>query len=40
MKEWLAIDPDHEGDWLSLAEEALAFVGPAQTSAIRGRNRP
>jgi hypothetical protein len=27
MKEWLVIDPAHENDWLSLAEEARAFVG-------------
>jgi TfoX/Sxy family transcriptional regulator of competence genes len=27
MKEWLVIDPAAEGEWLSLAREALAFVG-------------
>lgn len=26
MKEWLAIDPAHEGDWDELASEALNFV--------------
>jgi TfoX/Sxy family transcriptional regulator of competence genes len=26
MKQWLAIDPAHEGDWDKLASEALAFV--------------
>jgi hypothetical protein len=27
MKEWLSVDPAYEVDWLSLAREALAFVG-------------
>jgi hypothetical protein len=27
MNEWLAIDPDWDGDWLSLAREAMRFVG-------------
>ncbi len=27
MKEWLALDPAAEQDWLVLAREALAFVG-------------
>ena len=26
MKEWLSIDPRHEGDWPMLAQEALTFV--------------
>jgi hypothetical protein len=26
MKEWLSIDPGHEADWPTLAEEALRFV--------------
>lgn len=26
MKEWLAVSPASEQDWLSLAKEALAFV--------------
>lgn len=26
MKEWLAVDPSREADWIGLAEEALAFV--------------
>ena len=26
MKQWLTVDPAHEGDWQALAEEALAFV--------------
>jgi hypothetical protein len=27
MKEWLAVSPTSKLDWLSLAKEALAFVG-------------
>lgn len=27
MKEWLSLDPASEEDWLSLAREALRFVG-------------
>ena len=27
MKEWLAVDPTSEVDWLALAREARAFVG-------------
>lgn len=27
MKEWLAVDPASEVDWLALAHEARAFVG-------------
>ena len=27
MKEWLSVDPAYEAEWLSLAREALAFVG-------------
>jgi hypothetical protein len=27
MNEWLAVDPNWEGDWLSLAREAVRFVG-------------
>ena len=27
MKEWLSVEPTSEADWLSLAHEALAFVG-------------
>jgi hypothetical protein len=27
MNEWLAVDPNWEGDWLSLAREAKTFVG-------------
>ena len=27
MKEWLAVDPASNADWLALAREALAFVG-------------
>jgi hypothetical protein len=27
MNEWLAVDPDWGGDWLSLAHEAMKFVG-------------
>jgi len=27
MKEWLAVDPASDTDWLSLAREALKFVG-------------
>jgi hypothetical protein len=27
MKEWLALDPTSREDWLTLAKEALAFVG-------------
>jgi len=26
MKQWLTVDPSREGDWQTLAEEALAFV--------------
>jgi TfoX N-terminal domain len=26
MKEWLSIDPRHEGDWPMLAQEALIFA--------------
>lgn len=26
MKEWLSVDPHHEDDWTTLAEEALTFV--------------
>lgn len=26
MKEWIAIAPEYAGDWLPLAQEALAFV--------------
>lgn len=26
MKEWLAVDPASEGEWVSLANEAMAFV--------------
>ncbi len=28
MKEWLAIEPAAEVDWVSLAREAMEFVGP------------
>jgi hypothetical protein len=27
MKEWLALDPESNQNWLTLAKEALAFVG-------------
>jgi hypothetical protein len=27
MNEWLAVDPNWDGDWLSLAREAKTFVG-------------
>jgi len=27
MNEWLAVEPDWDGDWLSLAREAMKFVG-------------
>jgi hypothetical protein len=27
MKEWLAVAPTSEADWLPLAREAMAFVG-------------
>jgi hypothetical protein len=27
MKEWLSLDPSSKGEWLSLAREALRFVG-------------
>jgi hypothetical protein len=27
MNEWLAVDPDWGGDWLSLAREAMKFAG-------------
>ena len=27
MKEWLALEPSSNEDWLALAQEALAFVG-------------
>ncbi len=30
MKEWLALDPGADQDWLGLAREALAFVGGAR----------
>jgi hypothetical protein len=30
MKEWLAIDPMSDVEWLSLAREALAFVAAKQ----------
>ncbi len=26
MKEWLAVDPASDGEWVSLAKEAMAFV--------------
>jgi hypothetical protein len=26
MSEWLAVDPEWDGDWLSLAREAMKFV--------------
>jgi len=29
MKEWLAVDPASDTDWLPLAREALKFVGAA-----------
>jgi hypothetical protein len=28
MKEWLTIGPEAEADWVSLAKEAMEFVGP------------
>lgn len=28
MKEWFALEPSSHEDWLLLAREALAFVGP------------
>ncbi|MEV4557383.1 hypothetical protein AB0K51_10350 [Kitasatospora sp. NPDC049285] len=30
MREWLSLDPGSQLDWDALAEEALAFVGPAR----------
>jgi hypothetical protein len=27
MKEWLSLDPSSEAEWISLAREALRFVG-------------
>ena len=30
MREWLTVGPTHEGDWSSLAREALAFVKGAR----------
>ncbi len=32
MKEWLAVEPMSETDWLSLAQEARTFVGAKSTS--------
>lgn len=28
MSEWIAVDSAHQSEWATLADEALAFVGP------------
>jgi hypothetical protein len=37
MKEWLAVDPAADADWLALAREARTFVGGSKPKGLSPR---